>query len=410
MSLTRYCCTAISGDTALRVRVSLVAVLLAASACSKQAPPPPPPPEVTAALPLQHEVIDWDDYTGRFEAPEDVEVKARVTGVISAIHFRNGQDVKAGAPLFTIDPRPYQAALAQAKGQEAKAQAAVVNTRQVTRRSQALVAANAVSKEEVETDVANQRSAAADLAAAQATVRNAALNLSFTTVYAPFGGRVSDRKVSLGDTVIDGQTVLTRVVSLDPIWFSFEGAEAFYLKNLRQAQRGERGSSRYTANPVDIQLADEDAYRWHGRMVFLDNAVDPNSGTIRARAVVPNPRHFLTPGMYGRARLLGSGKYTAMLVPDEAIVTDQTRRLVYVVGQDGKVLARPVEIGAKVEGLRIVRAGLAPTERVILDGLGKVRPGAAVKVLKGQIVARPETQPGPNAPLSEPLSGQATTE
>jgi RND family efflux transporter MFP subunit len=364
---------------------------------------------VTAALPLKTDVIDWDDYTGRFEAPDDVEVRARVTGVVSAIHFRNGQDVKAGQPLFTIDPRPYQAALAQAKGQEARAQASLVNSQQVYKRSMALASANAVSKEEIEGNLATQRSTAADLAAAKAAVRNAALNLEFTTVRAPFSGRVSDRKVSLGDTVIDGQTVLTRVVSLDPIWFSFEGAEAFYLKNLRQDARGERGSSRYTANPVDIQLADEDEYRWHGKMVFLDNAVDPDSGTIRARAVVANPRHFLTPGMYGRARLLGSGRYQAMLVPDSALVTDQTRRLVYVVGQDDKILARQVEIGAKVEGLRIIRAGLAPTERVVLDGLGRVRPGMQVKPIRGEIKPSPGTQPGVVAPLEEPLSGQATT-
>jgi RND family efflux transporter MFP subunit len=273
-----------------------------------------------------------------------------------------------------------------------------------------LVSANAVSKEEIEGNLATQRSAAADLAAAKAAVRNAALNLEFTTVRAPFSGRVSDRKVSLGDTVLDGQTILTRVVSLDPIWFSFEGAEAFYLKNLRQDARGERGSSRYTANPVDIQLADEDEYRWHGKMVFLDNTVDPDSGTIRARAVVANPTHFLTPGMYGRARLLGSGRYQAMLVPDSALVTDQTRRLVYVVGQDDKILARPVEIGAKVAGLRIIRAGLAPTERVVLDGLGRVRPGMQVKPLRGEIKPSPGTQPGMVAPLEEPLSGQATTD
>jgi RND family efflux transporter MFP subunit len=364
---------------------------------------------VTTALPLSRDVIDWDDYTGRFEAPEDVEVRARVTGVVSAIHFKNGQDVKAGQLLFTIDPRPYEAALAQARGQEARAQASLVNAGQVYKRSQALASANAVSKEEIEGNLATQRSAAADLAAAKAAVRNAALNLEFTAVRAPFSGRVSDRKVSLGDTVIDGQTVLTRVVSLDPIWFSFEGAEAFYLKNLRQDVRGERGSSRYTANPVDIQLADEDEYRWHGRMVFLDNAVDPDSGTIRARAVVANPTHFLTPGMYGRARLLGSGRYQAMLVPDSALVTDQTRRLVYVIGQGNKILARPVEVGAKVEGLRIIRAGLAPTERVVLDGLGRIRPGMQVKPLKGEIKPSPGTQPGLVAPLEEPLSGQATT-
>ncbi|VWX54339.1 efflux RND transporter periplasmic adaptor subunit [Novosphingobium sp. 9U] len=390
---------------------SLVGVLLlAVAACSKQAPPPPPPPEVTVATPLRREVIDWDDYTGRFEAPQDVEVRARIDGVVTGIHFRNGQDVGTGAPLITIDPRPYQAALQQARAQVARAQATLANARSVAARSGQLAQAQAVSREELETDVAARRTAEADLAAARAAVRNAELNLSFTTVRAPFAGRASDRRVSLGDTVQDGETVLTRIVSLDPLWFTFEGAEAFYLKNLRQDQRGERGSSRNTANPVDIQLADEDDYRWHGRMEFLDNAIDPNSGTIRARAVVANPTRFLTPGMFGRARLLGSGRYQALLVPDEAIVTDQNRRLVYVVNRENKIVPRPVELGAKVEGLRIVRAGLAPTERVVLDGLGKVRPDTVVKTRQGQIKPSPGTQPAPTSKLVEPVSGQATTD
>jgi len=277
----------------------------------------------------------------------------------------------------------------------------------VTTRSRALATAQAVSKEELEANIAAERTAAADLAAARAAVRNASLNLSFSTVRAPFSGRVSDRKVSLGDLVTDGETVLTRVVSLDPIWFSFEGAESFYLKNLRQDVRGERTSSRYAANPVDIQLADETDYRWHGRMVFLDNAIDPNSGTIRARAVVANPTRFLTPGMFGRARLLGSGTYTAMLVPDEAIVTDQTRRLVYVVGRDRKAVSRIVETGAKVEGLRIIRAGLASTDLVIIDGVGRLQPGAPVTPRRTVIKPRPEDQPPPSAAPVEPASGQA---
>ena len=224
---------------------------------------------------------------------------------------------------------------------------------------------------------------------------------------APFSGRVSDRRVSLGTLVTSGETVLTRVVSLDPIWFSFEGAESFYLKNLRQDERGERTSSRYAANPVDIQLVDETDYRWHGRMVFLDNAIDPNSGTIRARAVVSNPTRFLTPGMFGRARLLGSGTYRAMLIPDEAIVTDQTRRLVYVVGRDRKAVSRIVETGAKVEGLRIIREGLAATDLVILDGIGRLQPGAPVTPKRTIIKPRPEDQPPPTGPVVEPSSGQA---
>ena len=278
----------------------------------------------------------------------------------------------------------------------------------MTARSRALSAAQAVSREELESNVAAERTAAADLAAANAAVSNARLNLGFTTVRAPFSGRMSDRRVSLGDSVADGQTVLTRIVSLDPIWFTFEGAESFYLKNLRQDQRGERGSSRRTANPIDIQLADENEYRWHGRMEFLDNAVDPNSGTIRAHAVVPNPGRFLTPGMFGRARLLGSGTYKAMLIPDEAVVTDQTRRLVYVVGKDNKVAPRPIEIGAKVEGLRIVRDGLAPTDLIVLNGVGRLQPGAPVTPKRTQIKAQLAQQAAPTAPQAEPQSGQAT--
>lgn len=392
----------------MQFRLAIVSCALLLGACGSDKAPPPPPPQVTVALPLQRDVIDWDDYTGRFEAQQDVAIRPRVNGVITAIHFTNGQDVRAGQALFTIDPRPYRAALDQARAQVARAQAAAANARQVTERSRALAAAQAVSKEELEANIATQRSAEADLAAARAAVTAADLNSGFTTVRAPFSGRVSDRRVSLGDAVKDGDTVLTRLVSLDPIWFTFEGAESFYLKNLRQDQRGERGSSRNTANPIEIQLADESGYRWRGHMTFLDNAIDPNSGTIRARAVLPNPSRFLTPGMFGRARLLGSGTYKALLVPDEAIVTDQTRRLIYVVNRENKAATRLVEVGAMVEGLRIIRAGLAPTDLVVLDGIGRVRPGAPLAPKRSQIKPRPETQAPPTAPLQEPASGQAT--
>lgn len=392
----------------MRSAIAILA-LTVLSACGGAAPPAAPPPaEVTVATPLQREVVDWDDYTGRFVAPQDVEIRARVNGVITAIHFRDGQDVAQGQPLFTIDRRPYEAQLAQAQAQIARAQAALTNARQVTARSRALASAQAVSKEELETNVAAERAAAADLAAGRAAANAAQLNLGFTTVRAPFSGRMSDRKVSIGDSVADGQTILTRIVSIDPIRFEFEGAESFYLKNLRQDQRGERGSSRNTANPVQIQLADENEYRWNGKMEFLDSAVDPNSGTIRAYAVVPNPTRFLTPGMFGRARLLGSGTYKAMLIPDEAIVTDQTRRLVYVLSKDNKATPRPVEVGAKVEGLRIVRDGLAPTDRVIIAGLAMLQPGMPVSPKKGEIKPDAAKQAAPTAPTAEPASGQAT--
>jgi RND family efflux transporter MFP subunit len=386
---------------------SLTFAALALSACSGGGKPPPPPaPQVTVAVPLQRDVVDWDEYVGRFEAIQDVELRPRVSGTIDRVMFDNGQRVSAGQALFTIDPRPYVAALGQAQAQAAKANAALVNARSELARADKLLAAQAISKEEYETKQANVRSAAADLAAGQAAVTNARLNLGFTTVRSPITGLVSDRRVSKGNFATEGTTVLTRVVSTDPIWFSFEGAESFYLKYLRQARSGERGSSRNTPNPVQVQLADESGYRWHGRMEFVDNAIDTNSGTIRAHAVIANPTGFLTPGMFGRARLLGSGTYKAMLVPDEAIITDQTRKLVYVVGKDGKAAPRPVETGPQVEGLRVIKTGLAATDQVVIEGITNLQPGMAVTakktVMKPQAAdTGPTSQPDTAPPPSE---------
>lgn len=380
---------------------------LALSACSgSKGPPAPPPPQVTVAVPLQRDVVDWDEYVGRFEAIQDVELRPRVSGTIDRVLFSNGQRVSAGQPLFTIDPRPYAATLAQTQAQVAKANAALVNARSELARADKLLAAQAISKEEYETKQATVRSAAADLAAAQANVNNARLNLGFTTVRSPITGLVSDRRVSKGNFAQEGTTVLTRVVSTDPIWFSFEGAESFYLKYLRQDREGERGSSRNTPNPVQVQLADESGFRWRGRMEFVDNAIDTNSGTIRAHAVIPNPKGFLTPGMFGRARLLGSGTYHAMLVPDEAIITDQTRKLVYVVGKDGKAAPRPVETGPQVEGLRVIKTGLAPTDQVVIEGITNLQPGSPVKAKKVTMKPQaadtsPSSQPDTAPPASE---------
>jgi len=274
-------------------------------------------------------------------------------------------------------------------------------------RAKTLLDAQAISKEEYETKLANVRTGAADVAAGQAAVNNAGLNLEFTTVRSPISGRVSDRRVSKGNLVSEGQTVLTRVVSTDPIWFSFDGAESFYLKYLRQDKAGERGSSRSTPNPVEIQLADESGYRWHGRMDFVDNAIDPNSGTIRAHAVVSNPEGFLTPGLFGRARLLGSGTYHAMLVPDEAIITDQTRKLVYVVGKDNKVAPRPVVTGPPVEGLRVVREGIAATDHVVINGLTRLQPGMPVQAHMTVLKPRAANTSPVSVPISAPPAAEA---
>ena len=388
--------------------LTAVAVLLALAGCSKGAPPPPPQPQVTVAVPLQRDIVDWDEYVGRFEAIQDVELRPRVSGTIDRVLFANGQHVRAGEALFTIDPRPYRATYDQARAQAAKTQAALANARSELARADKLLAAEAVSKEEYETKLATVRSAQADVGAAQANVATAALNLGFTTVRSPITGIVSDRRVSKGNYATEATTVLTRVVSTDPIWFSFDGAESFYLKYLRQDKAGERGSSRNTPNPVEVQLADETGYRWHGRMEFVDNAIDPNSGTIRAHAVISNPDGFLTPGLFGRARLLGSGTYHAMLVPDEAIITDQTRKLVYVVGKDGKAAPRPVETGPQVEGLRVVKSGLAPTEHVVIEGITTLQPGAAVKAVLTVMKPRAANTAPNSRPDTAPPASDAT--
>lgn len=387
--------------------VAAVAVLLGLAGCSgSKAPPAPPPAQVTVAAPLQRQVVDWDEYVGRFEAIQDVNLRARVSGTIDRVLFTDGQNVRKGQPLFVIDQRPYRAALMQAQAQAAKASAALANANTELARAKKLLDVQAISQEEYEQKLASQRSAAADVAAARAAVSDAQLNLGFTVVRSPIAGRVSDRKASKGNYVAAGQTELTRVVSVDPIWFSFDGAESFYLKYMRQAQQGQRGSSRNTPNPVDIQLADESGYNWHGRMDFVDNAIDPGSGTIRAHAVVSNPNGFLTPGMFGRARLLGSGSYQAMLIPDEAILTDQTRKLVYVLGKDNKVEPRPIETGPPVEGLRVVKSGIKPTDLVVINGITRLQPGQPVKPNK--TVLKPRA--ADTSPLSVPLSAPPAAE
>lgn len=386
----------------------IAALLLLLAACGRggeQAAPPAP--TVSVAVPLQRQLTDWDEYVGRFEAIEDVDVMPRVSGQIVAVAFRPGVAVGRDQVLFRIDPRPFQAALEQARAQAAKMEATLANARSEAKRARTLLGFNAVSREEAEQKDAAVRTAAADLAAARAAASAAALDVSFATVRSPIAGRVSDRRVSVGDNVTAGQTLLTKVVSVDPIWFSFDGAESLYLKYIRQDAAGGRRSSRYAPNPVEIQLADETGYRWRGRMSFLDNAIDTGAGTIRAHAVVANPQGFLIPGMFGRARLIGSTGYTGMLIPPASVVTDQTRKLVWVIGRDGKTLQRLVKLGPDVDGLTVVREGLAPTDRVIVDNIGMLQPGMPVKTRKGVIKPTP-APPAESTPVTAPPAGDAT--
>jgi RND family efflux transporter MFP subunit len=343
-------------------------------------------------------VIDWDDYDGQFQSPNSVDVRPRVSGYVTAVGFKDGDYVRKGQRLFTVDPRPYQAALDQAKGQAAHDQAALANAISQAERGKVLLSAHTISQQAYDLLVATQRQAAADLVSAQGAVHAAALNLGFTAVTSPLSGRISDRRVAPGNLVTADTTVLTNIVSLDPIWFGFTGPEALYLKYERANLAGTRASSRFRANPVEIRLQDEPTYRWKGHMDFVDNSIDPASGTIRGRAILANPEHFLTPGMFGHLRLLGSGAYAALLIPDQATSTDQTRQVVFVVDRGGKVSERGVTLGPLYEGLRVIRQGLAPTDLVVIDGIQRAKPGSTVK----PIVA---TIPPPAAPPPQAAKG-----
>ena len=370
-----------------------VALMLGLAGCGnpKTAGPPPTPP-VVVAQPLQRQIVDWDESIGRFEAIETVQIRPRVSGYVQRIGFRDGEIVAKGQLLFVIDPRPYEAALAQARADVSRAEAQSANAKLELERSKSLLDQGFVARSVYDARLAQARAADAATIAARAQAQARALDVGFTRVTSPIAGRASDHRVGVGNLVSASggePTLLTTVVSLDPIHFVFTGSEAVYLKYQRANQSGTRTSSRYASNPVDIQLQDETSYRWHGRMDFVDNAISAGSGTIRGRAIVANPGGFLTPGMYGRMRLLGSGAYPALLVPDIAVSADQADKIVMVVGADNSVQPRKVVLGPIVDGLRVVRSGLDPTDRVIIDGQQRVRPGMKVAPKPGRITPPP---------------------
>lgn len=366
-------------------------------------PPAPPMPTVTVATPLNRSVTEWNDYIGRFEASRSVEVRPRVAGAITSIHFTDGQIVKAGQPLFTIDPRPFTAALAEAQAGVATSRSDLALAQADLDRALRLVEADAVSKSEVDRLRARVQAASAGLAGAQARVRARALDVEFTTVRAPIAGRISDRRVDAGNLVSAGDgpasTLLTTINALDPIYFTFDGSEALFLKAKRDGEA--KGS------PVEIRLQDESDYKWKGQLDFTDNGLDPRSGTIRARAVLSNPKLFLTPGMFGNMRLASAGTVNALLVPDTAVQTDQARKTLLVVAPDGTVSAKPVILGSVIDGLRIIRSGLEPGDRVIITGTQMTAPGGKVKVQPGKIVPETQAAAAPAAP-GLALAGQAT--
>jgi RND family efflux transporter MFP subunit len=360
---------------------SLVAVGLAGCARNEAATvaAAPPAPQVSVAEVVKRPVTEFDEFTGRFVAVERVEVRPRVSGYISSLSFTPGREVKKGELLFTIDPRPYEAALKGAKAELARARTQLALARTEQERAVKLLEQHAISREEFDSRASGTEQGEANVEAASAALDTAALNLSWTRVEAPISGLVSREEVTSGNLVSAGQTLLTTVVSMDKIYVEFESDEQVYLKYAALTRSGELANSRNSHLPVWIGLADEKGTPHEGKMVFLDNALDSQTGTIRSRALLDNADRRFTPGLFARVKLEGSGKYDALLINDSAVGTDQNVRYVFAVGPDNKVEYRAVKLGPVVDdGLRVVRDGLKPGEMIVVNGLQRVRPGVTI--------------------------------
>lgn len=366
---------AASGAAILALLVALV------SACAPQAAPAPQPPQVSVAEVLQRDVSDWDEFTGRTEAIQSVEVRPRVSGYIERVAFAEGSTVQKGDLLFVIDPRPYRAELDKAEAELVRAQANAELARNEVARGDRLLSARAISQEEYDQRVNAGRESDANVRAAKAAVETARLNLGYTSITSPIDGRVSKAEVTLGNLVSGGtanSTLLTSVVSVDPIYVAFEGDERVYLKYANLGQLRELRGANNVRNTVRVGLANETDFPHEGELVFLDNQLNPATGTIRARALLDNHDGRLTPGLFARVKLIGNEVRTAIVIDDRAVGTDQNQKFVYVVGKNNVVDYRAVKLGRLVEGLRIVEEGLTPGERIVVNGLQRVRPGVAI--------------------------------
>ncbi len=351
---------------------ALVAAVIAA--CSSQAAPGegagmPPPPEVSVATVLSKQVRQWDDFTGRVAAIETVELRPRVSGYVERVAYQEGQEVKKGDLLFVIDQRRYRAELnrAQADLERARSEARLAQSQDA--RAQTLLEAKAISREEFDTRKAATAQGNAGVRAAEAAVASAQLDLQFTQVRSPIDGRAGRAMVTEGNLAQADSTLLTTLVSQDPMYVYFESDEQSFLRYQELARKGERENNK---NPVRVGLASEQGYPHAGTVDFIDNQVDPATGTIRARALLPNPDRVFTPGLFARVQLEGSAEFKAMLIDDKAVLTDQDRKYVYVLGPKNTAVRKDVVLGRTIGGLRVVEKGLAANDKVIVHGVQKV--------------------------------------
>jgi multidrug efflux system membrane fusion protein len=370
-----------AGSRALLAGLGIALGLLAGCARPAAQQADPPPPTVAVAEVVSREITEWDELTGRLEAVHTVEIRPRVSGVVAAVAFEEGGLVRRGQLLFQIDPRPFQAQVDRLTAELARARATVQRTASELRRAERLAGENAMSQEERERRGSAAEESTAQVAAVEAALRAAQLDLEFTRVVSPIAGRVGRAIVTEGNLVASGAggaTLLTTVVSVDPIYASFDADEQMFLRYGDLARAGKRANAREQGVPIRMALAGDAGFPRQGAMDFLDNRVDPSTGTIHGRAIFGNRDGALTPGLFVRLRLPGSGRYHGVLIQDRAVGTDLDKRFVFVVDESRTVRYRTVVLGPLVDGLRLVRDGLAPGELVVVNGLQRVRPGVAI--------------------------------
>ncbi|MBX3453489.1 efflux RND transporter periplasmic adaptor subunit [Ferrovibrio sp.] len=386
---------------------------LAAPAFAQMGGPPP----VTVAKPVVKQIVELDEYTGRFEASATVDIRARVNGYLEKLSFAEGSMVREGELLAVIDRRPYVAALNQAQAALNSLQTKLDFAKQDADRYERLARSGTAAERTAEEKRQAFQQAQADIQGARASVESARLNLSFTEIRAPMSGRIGRKLVNEGNLVSENQTLLATIVALDPVYFYFDVDERSYLAYRRMAANGGNGSNANGANgnaganglEVGVELADEKSFPHKGKLDFTDSRLDAATGSMRMRAALPNQSMFLTPGMFGRIAVPGSPKYEAVLIPDEAIVTDLSRRFVYVVGEGGAVRQQPVETGSRTDNYRIVRKGLKGDETVVINGLQRVRMGGGkvtpMPVQMPPVWAGLMALPQPQMPQAAPKQG-----
>lgn len=380
--------------TKLRAFGSLSAICLLATACQKSDPPSAmPPPAVTANQPAQREVVEWDEYPGRLDSVDMVEVRARVNGYLQSVHFKDGAEVKKGDLLFVIDPRQYQADLDRASADLTQAESRFELASNDLDRAERLLKSKAISEEEADSRSKSKREAGAAILSARASVETAKLNMEYTHITSPIDGRIGRKLITEGNLVNGNQgqsTLLTTIVSVDPLYCYFDADEQSMLKYQQLAREGKGDNIRDGQVVCELELANETGFPHKGVLDFVDNRVDPATGTLRVRGIFPNPApdRILQPGYFARVRVPGSGKYQSLLIPDLAVGTDQGQKFVYVINND-TVEYHTVKLGPLIDGLRVVREGIHSNDWVIVNGLMSIRPGAKANATRAALTNMP---------------------